>query len=159
MRCPRCQHENAARMKFCGDCGTPLTANPSGPPAPSYAEITSALTESLEQQTATREVLRVISSSPTDLQPVFDAIAAKALDLCRATTGWVYTFDGELIHVAAAHGLSPEGIEARRQSYPMPPSRGGGTSRAVLRRTIVYIPDIREDHEYTLQPLAKARPT
>jgi two-component system, NtrC family, sensor kinase len=81
--------------------------------------------EALEQQTATSEILRVISSSQTDVQPVFDAIAVKALDLCRVTTGWVYTFDGELIHVAAAHGLSPEGIEARRQSYPMPPSRGG----------------------------------
>ena len=112
--------------------------------------------EALEQQTATSEILRVISRSPTDVQPVFEAIAAKALDLCRATTGWVYTFDGALIHVAAAHGLSPEGIEARRQSYPMPPSRGGGTSRAVLSQTIVYIPDIRKDHEYTLQPLAKA---
>jgi two-component system, NtrC family, sensor kinase len=112
--------------------------------------------EALEQQTATSEILRVISRSQTDVQPVFEAIATKALDLCRATTGWVYTFDGALIHVAAAHGLSPEGIEARRQSYPMPPSRGGGTSRAVLNQTIVYIPDIRKDHEYTLQPLAKA---
>ena len=110
----------------------------------------------LERQTATSEILRVISRCQTDVQPVFDAIAAKALDLCRATTGWVYTFDGALIHVGAAHGLSPEGIEARRQSYPMPPSRGGGTSRAVLSQTIVYIPDIRKDHEYTLQPLAKA---
>jgi GAF domain-containing protein/anti-sigma regulatory factor (Ser/Thr protein kinase) len=112
--------------------------------------------EALERQTATSEILRVISRSQTDVQPVFDTIAAKALDLCRATTGWVYTFDGELIHVAAAHSLSPEGIEARRQSYPMPPSRGGGTARAVLSRTSVYIPDVREDHEYTLQPLAKA---
>ena len=68
--------------------------------------------EALERQTATSEILRVIGSSQTDVQPVFDAIAAKALDLCRATTGWVYTFDGELIHVGAAHSLSPEGIEA-----------------------------------------------
>ena len=112
--------------------------------------------EALERQTATSEILRVISSFQTDIQPVFDAIATKALDLCRATTGWVYMFDGELIHVAAAHGLSPEGIEARRQSYPMPPGRGGGTSRAVLSRTMVYIPNIREDHEYTLQALGEA---
>jgi signal transduction histidine kinase len=112
--------------------------------------------EALDRQTATSEILRVISRSRTDVQPVFDAIAAKALDLCRATTGWVYTFDGELIHVAAAHGLSPEGIEARRRSYPMPPSRGGGTSRAILSRTVVYIPNIREDHEYTLGDLAEA---
>jgi hypothetical protein len=53
MHCPGCQHENRPQAKFCEECGTPLTAaNPGGTPAPSYAEITSALTESLEQQTA-----------------------------------------------------------------------------------------------------------
>jgi signal transduction histidine kinase len=114
------------------------------------------LTEALERQTATSEILRVISSFQTDVQPVFDAIAAKALDLCRATTGWVYRFDGELIHIAAAHSLRPEAVEVVRQSYPMPPSRGGATARAVLSRTIVYIPNIREDNEYRLEALAKA---
>jgi signal transduction histidine kinase len=114
------------------------------------------LTEALERQTATSEVLRVISSFQTDVQPVFDAIAAKALDLCRATTGWVYRFDGELIHIAAAHSLRPEAVAVVRQSYPMPPSLGGGTARAVLSRRIVYIPDIREDPEYRLEALAQA---
>jgi signal transduction histidine kinase len=114
------------------------------------------LTEALEQQTATSEILRVISSFQTDVQPVFDAIAAKALDLCRATTGWVYRFDGELIHIAAAHSLRPEAVEVIRESYPMLPSQGGGTARAVLSRAIVYIPDIREDHEYRLETLAQA---
>jgi GAF domain-containing protein len=114
------------------------------------------LTEALERQTATSEILRVISSFQTDVQPVFDAIAAKALDLCRATTGWVYRFDGELIHIAAAHSLRPEAVEVVRQSYPAPPSRGGATARAVLSRSIVYIPNIREDHEYRLEALAKA---
>jgi signal transduction histidine kinase/HAMP domain-containing protein len=117
---------------------------------------TRELTETLEQQTATAEILRVISSSPTDVQPVFDAIAAKALDLCRATTGWVYRFDGELIHIAAAHSLRPEAVEVVRQSYPTPPSRGGATARAVLSRTIVYIPNIGEDKEYRLEALAQA---
>ena len=114
------------------------------------------LAEALERQTATSEILRIIRSFQTDVQPVFDAIAAKALDLCRATTGWVYKFDGELIHIAAAHSLRPEAVEVVRQSYPMPPSRGGGSARAVLSRAIVYIPDIREDHEYRLGPLAQA---
>jgi len=114
------------------------------------------LTEALERQRATSEILRVISTFQTDVQPVFDAIAAKALDLCRATTGWVYRFDGELIHIAAAHSLRPEAVDVVRQSYPMPPSLGGGTARAVLSRTIVYIPDIREDHEYRLEALAQA---
>jgi signal transduction histidine kinase len=114
------------------------------------------LGEALERQTATSEVLRLISRFQTDLEPVFDAIAAKAMDLCRATTGWVYRFDGELIHIAAAHSLRPEAVDVVRQSYPMPPSRGGGTARAVLSRNVVYIPDIRVDDEYRLEALAKA---
>ena len=114
------------------------------------------LAEALERQTATSEVLRVISRFQTDVQPVFEAIAAKALDLCRATTGWVYRFDGEMINIAAAHSLRPEAVDVVRQSYPMPPSLGGGTARAILSRTIVYIPDIREDHEYRLGALAQA---
>ncbi len=114
------------------------------------------LAEALERQTATSEILRVISSFQADIQPVFDAIAAKALDLCRATTGWVYRFDGELIHIAAAHSLRPEAVRVIRESYPMPPSQGGGTARAVLSRHIVYIPDIREDPEYRLETLAQA---
>ncbi len=114
------------------------------------------LTEALGRQTATSEILRVISGFQTDVQPAFDAIAAKALELCRATTGWVYRFDGELIHIAAAHSLRPEAVQVVRQSYPMPPSRGGASARAILSRTIVYIPDIREDPEYRLEALAKA---
>src|SRR5437899_8747189 len=59
------------------------------------------LTEALEQQTATSQILRVISQSPTNVQPVFDTIAAAALKLCRASSATVVTFDGELIHLAA----------------------------------------------------------
>jgi GAF domain-containing protein len=114
------------------------------------------LTEALERQTATSEILRLISRFQTDVQPVFDAIAARALDLCRATTGWVYRFDGALIHIAAAHSLRREAVEVVRQSYPMPPSRGGATARAVLSRAIVHIPDVRADDEYRLEALAEA---
>src|SRR4030095_6926331 len=81
--------------------------------------------EALEPQTATGEILKVISSSPTDIQPVVDSIAAKALDLCEAKTGAVFRFDGELIHVIAARSFSPEAVEAHRQTYPIPPGRGG----------------------------------
>jgi signal transduction histidine kinase len=90
------------------------------------------------------------------VQPVFEAIAAKALDLCRGQTGAVYTFDGELIHLAAHASFSSDAIKGARRAYPMPPSRGGGTARAILSRTIVYISDVREDPEYRLQALAKA---
>ena len=115
----------------------------------------SELTESLEQQTATSEILRVIASSPTDVQPVFDAVAEAAMRLCGATHGGVYTFDGELVHFAAGHSLTSEEVETLRQAYPMPPSRGGASPRAILTRAIVYIPDIGQDPEYGLHSLAQ----
>jgi GAF domain-containing protein len=115
-----------------------------------------ALTESLEQQTATSEILRVISQSQTDVQPVFDTIAANARKLCEATFGSVLTFDGELIHLAAVEGYSPEWLEAANRTYPMLPSRGGATARAILTRAVVYLPDVRADPEYRLQTLAEA---
>src|SRR5262245_53059691 len=79
--------------------------------------------EALEQQTATSEILRVISSSPTDVQPVFDAIAANAARLCGAVNGLVIRFDGELLHLAAQYNVDPERLAAVKQAYPRPPSR------------------------------------
>src|SRR5262245_34749398 len=74
--------------------------------------------EALEQQTATSEILKVISSSPTDLQPVFDAITTNAWRLCAATGSGVYLFDGERIHVAALWHIDPVGADAVRHAYP-----------------------------------------
>ncbi len=157
MKCPQCQQENPPQAKFCLECGGPFkTPYESGRPGVSHSDVERALREALDQQTATSEILRAIRSFQTDAQPVFEAIAAKALELCRGTTGWVYRFDGELIHIAAAHSLRPEAVEVIRHRYPMAPSRGGGTARAVLSRSLVYIPDIREDPEYRLEALAKA---
>ena len=65
--------------------------------------------EALEQQTATAEILRVIASSPTDFQPVFDIIAANALKLCDADVNAVTLYDGELLHLVALANVNPEG--------------------------------------------------
>ena len=110
MRCPRCQHENRPQAKFCEECTSPLkaaslTAPPDADPKSEVENLRRALSEALEQQTATAEILRVISSSPTDIQPVFDAIVRRALSLCQAINGSVLRFDGRLIHLAA-HGGS-----------------------------------------------------
>src|SRR5258708_410743 len=113
------------------------------------------LQERLEQQTATSEILRVISQSQTDVQPVFEAIAVNARELCQAKTGAVLTLAGELLYSAAIEGASSQGVEAVRQSYPAPISRAGASGRAVLTRAVVYIPDVREDPEYTLQRLSE----
>ena len=113
------------------------------------------LTEALEQQAATSEILRVISSSRTDVQPVFDTIAANALRLCDARFSAVFRFDGELIHIAAFRNLTPEGTAAFLTAYPCRPSRGGTTQRAILTRSIVHMPDIRADPEYVYQDVAR----
>ena len=106
--------------------------------------------ESLERQTAMSEILRVISRSPTDVQPVFDTIAAAALKLCRATSALVFTFDGKLIHLAAVANLNADGADAWRQSFPRPPSRDTAATRAVLTCAVAAIPDVLEEPDYAI---------
>ena len=120
-------------------------------PAPkprAKSSVAQRLEETLEQQAATSEILRVISNARADAQPVFDTIAANALRLCDAVFSVVYRFDGQLIHIAALENLSPQGAAAFRRAYPCKPSRSGATQRAVLKRSIVHIPDVRDDPEY-----------
>jgi GAF domain-containing protein len=104
--------------------------------------------EALEQQTATAEILRVISSSPTDLQPTFDAIAVSAAMLCGAASGAVVRYDGSLIRVSAHYGYTPSELDAIRAVFPLPPGRGSAAARAILTREIVHIPDPAADPEF-----------
>jgi GAF domain-containing protein len=106
------------------------------------------LAEALEQQTATSEILRVISSSPADVQPVFDAIAREARRLCGASIGVVGRYDGELLHLAAHELVRPEGVEAMKRAFPIRPSRAITSSRAVLERAVVHVVDVHEDPDY-----------
>jgi hypothetical protein len=71
----------------------------------------SELKEALEHQTATREVLDLISQSPTDAQPVFDAIVESAVRLCNAVFGVVWRYDGERLHYAASHNFTAEVLD------------------------------------------------
>ncbi len=105
------------------------------------------LTEALEQQTATANILRVISSSPTDVQPVFDTIVRSAVQLCGASFGVLHRFDGEQLHIVA-HDVTAEVLESLRQAYPMRPSHSQASGRAILTRAVAEIPDVLEDAEY-----------
>ena len=114
------------------------------------------LTDALERQTATADILRVISSSPTDLQPVFDIIVESAVRLCDGLFAVVFRFDGELIHLAAQHNFTPEGLEGVRRTFPVRPTRALGSGRAILSRAVVHIPDVEVDPEYAHQALRRA---
>src|SRR6516162_11525522 len=116
---------------------------------------TRELAEALEQQAATDEVLRVISTSPTDVQPVFDAIAESAVRLCRGQFSFVARFDNNLLRFGACHGLTPEGLEAFQRVFPRPAGEDTAAGRAILRRAIVQIPDVLADRDYGVLGLAQ----
>ena len=113
-----------------------------------------ATQEALEQQRATSQILRVISRSPTDVQPVFDAIAENASRLCDAPFCHVFRFDGTLLHFVSSHGMSDAQVAAVRSGYPMPPGRGSASARAVGSGRIEHIPDVDADPDYAHASLA-----
>src|SRR6266536_2291336 len=108
------------------------------------------LTEALEQQTATGEILSVISNSPTDDQPVFDTIVKNAARLCEGSGCSVIRFDGEMVHLVAQHNISAEAHDAMQRRYPRHPTRESAMERAVLDSTVIHIPDVREDPDFRL---------
>ncbi len=106
------------------------------------------VTEALEQQTATAEILRVISGSQTDVQPVFDTIIQSAVRLCGARIGALYRFDGELLHLAAHHNVGPDVLATLLRLYPMRPNRETASGRAILGRAVAELPDVLADPEF-----------
>src|SRR5262249_28145079 len=106
------------------------------------------VTEALEQQTATSEILRVISSSPTDVQPVSETIAAIATRLCDAQYSLVFRFDGEAITLVADDGVPAESVEVVRSAYPAPPGRTSLAAQAILKRRVIAIADSQNSTEY-----------
>ncbi len=116
---------------------------------------TEDLQELLEYQTATSEILTVISRSPTDTKPVFDIIGERAEKLCDADVSVVSMVDGELIQLVSIHGVSSEGIEAVRGVYPMRRDQETITARAVRSGAVAHAPDVLADAQYQAKDAAR----
>jgi signal transduction histidine kinase/CheY-like chemotaxis protein len=115
------------------------------------------LGEALEQWAAASGILRVISASRTDAQPVFDMIAASAARLCNAEICFVYRFDGSLLHLMAHHGLAPKAVKSVSRHFPMAPSRQSAGARAVLSGAAEQIPDVHADPDYEVAMAAVSK--
>jgi two-component system NtrC family sensor kinase len=106
------------------------------------------LRESLQQQTATANVLEVISRSAFDLHAVFETVAESSVRLCGADRAFIFRFDGELLRMAVAFNCSQEFREFVERN-PIRPGRHSASARAALERRTIHIPDVRADPEYT----------
>src|SRR5262249_43569116 len=106
------------------------------------------LKESLEQQTATSEVLGVIASSPTNIQPVLDVVAENAARLCNSVDAQIFRVEDDLLRVVASYGPFP--------AVPLPVDRGSVTGRAVVDRQAIHIHNINAESESEFPQSKKA---
>jgi transcriptional regulator with GAF, ATPase, and Fis domain len=122
--------------------------------APSVADLqrqvrilTRELKEARDQQTATADLLRVISQSTFDLQTVLDTLTESAARLCSADNGVIFRRDGDIYRFSANYGFSPEAVRYALE-HPLRPSRSSMTGRVALEGRAIHIPDVLADPEY-----------
>jgi GAF domain-containing protein len=122
------------------------------------ARLLSELRESLQEQTATSEVLQVISSSPGDLQPVFAAMLEKAVRICDATFGNIYRWDGDALQLVATHNTPPAYAEHRKHS-PFRAEQNNSVAQMITSKKVVHLldaaakrPTLRDVTRPLLQP-------
>ena len=108
---------------------------------------TRELSELLEQQTATSGVLQVISSSPGDLQPVFETMLHNAVRICDAKFGNIFRWEGDALHLVATHNIPPAFAELRRRS-PFSPGPENPIGRMVATKAVVQVADLAAEQRY-----------
>ena len=124
--------------------------SPGGPKA-EVARLTRELNDSLKRETATSEVLRVISSSPGDLEPVFATMLENAVRICDASFGAIYKWDGAALLLAATHNSQPAFATELRKYRPRRPDAEGPISHMVTTKKVIQIPDLAAEPAYTEQ--------
>jgi GAF domain-containing protein len=143
---------------FCLKCGAPVKPSAEGDASEaSYPELQGSLSEALARERATGEILRVIGSSPTDAQPVFETIARSGVSVCAALGCAVFVIDGDMLRVAATHGVRPERVERFRAEYPIPLSAEIDTAQTVRQRHVVHLADIEHNANATASDIEYAR--
>jgi GAF domain-containing protein len=109
--------------------------------------------DALERQTATADILKVIASSPNDVQPVFDVIVEHAVRLCGGRMGRVYRYDDGMIHMVAGQGLSVPGLSKVQEVFPRPAADDTTAGRAIQSRRPNFVTDIKTDE--SVPPLSR----
>ena len=120
------------------------------------ARLLSELRESLQQQTATADVLKVISSSPGELEPVFETMLANATQICGAEFGLLYRSEGDMFRTVSLYGAPPAFAEQRRLNPMLRPSPGTALGRVAATKEMVQIPDVQAEPAYQNDPLRRA---
>jgi GAF domain-containing protein len=121
---------------------------PVGPIREPHTELESKLAQALAQQAATSEILRVIRTSPTDVQLVFETIVRNAVSLCGSLFANVFRFDGELLHFVAGHNVGPSYVELLQAKYPMRPDFSQVSGRVLRAKSVVRLEDVLADPDY-----------
>ena len=112
------------------------------------AEAREHLAEALEQQTATSEVLQVISSFPGDLEPVFQSMLENATRICDAQCGNLYLCEGDAFRIVAMHGAAPAYAEARKHNPLVRPPPDSALGRVAITKQLAHVADIKTTRSY-----------
>ena len=144
------RHKAVALKRRNAPKATPRSSPSAASQDTEVARLTRERDEALDQQTATSEVLHVISSSPGDLEPVLEAMLKNAVRICDATFGNIYRWEGEALYLVAAHNTPAPMVEARRHStLRLDPKTPLG--RVVASKAVVHIADLAAEQVYTEQ--------